>query len=244
MLRPSDSLWAAPTMLQLPRIPELAQRDRFVRRAVKEGRVLTLGDEELASVPSQKYASRTVQLFWSSSIEARRWAEALAGDDTLQTIALQTFATDILPGLAVAKGFAGTDWVADPIEAEIDPTDLLLRLKTESLSGYVAALHTHGEIFLVAGSDGPLIEVVRRRQADVQRVVLFTTRGDAERYLRRAGGAAVICDPIADFVASTLPWAAERGLEVTVEPITGAGPLDLAPAVFAARLNRIVADQG
>ncbi len=231
-------------MLQLPRIPELAQRDRFIRRAVAEGRVLTLGDEELASVPSQKYVGRTVQLFWSSPVEARRWAEALADDDALQTIPLQAFATDILPGLASAKGFAGTDWVADPIEAEIDPADLLLRLKTESLNGYVSALQSQGEIFLVAGVDGPFVETVRRRQADVQRVVLFTTRSDAERYMRRAGGASVICDPIADFVASTLPWAGERGLEVTVEPITGAGPLDLAPAVFAARLNRVLADKG
>ena len=50
-------------MLMAPRIPELAQRDRFVRRAVKEGRVLTLADEEIASVKSQKYPSRKVQLF-------------------------------------------------------------------------------------------------------------------------------------------------------------------------------------
>ena len=53
-------------MLHMPRIPELAQRDRFVRRAVSEGRVLTLADEENASVASQKIAGRTVQLFWSS----------------------------------------------------------------------------------------------------------------------------------------------------------------------------------
>ena len=49
-------------MYTAPRIPELGQRDRFVRRAVKEGRVLTLADEERASVPSQKIPGRTVQL--------------------------------------------------------------------------------------------------------------------------------------------------------------------------------------
>ena len=84
-------------MLHTPRIPELAQRDRFVRRAVSEGRVLTLADEENASVASQKVAGRTVQLFWSSSIEAGRWAEALAGNTDLQDIPLATFAADICP---------------------------------------------------------------------------------------------------------------------------------------------------
>lgn len=225
-------------MLQLPRIPELAQRDRFVRRAAKEGRVLTLADEELASVPSQKYAGHTVQLFWSSEIEAKRWAQALAGDDALQNISLQTFASDILPGIGAAKGLAGTDWVADPIEAEIDPADLLLRLKTESLTAYIAALEAQGEVFLVAGPDGPLTETIRRRQVEVQRVVLFTARADAERYMKRSQGTAVICDPIADFVASTLKWAADRGVDVTVEPISGAGPLDLNPAALAARFSK------
>ena len=98
-------------MLHMPRIPELAQRDRFVRRAVSEGRVLTLADEENASVASQKVAGRTVQLFWSSPIEAGRWAEALAGNTDLQDIPLTTFAADILPGIATAKGLVGTDWL-------------------------------------------------------------------------------------------------------------------------------------
>ncbi|MBX9682749.1 MAG: DUF2750 domain-containing protein [Hyphomicrobium sp.] len=224
-------------MLQLPRIPELAQRDRFVRRAVKEGRVLTLADQELASVASQKVTGRTVQLFWSSSIEAKRWAEALAGDDALQIIPLPTFAADILPGIGVAKGLAGTDWVADPIEAEIDPADLLLRLKTESLSQYVVNLEAHGEVYLVAGDDGPLVEVVQRRQAEVKRLVLFTTRQDAERYMKRSGGASVMSDPVADFRGSTLRWAAERGYEIAIEPILGAGPLDLKPQALAARFS-------
>ncbi len=224
-------------MLQLPRIPELAQRDRFVRRAVKEGRVLTLADEQLASVASQKLAGRSVQLFWSSPIEAKRWAEALAGDDALQIIPLPTFASDILPGIGAAKGMAGTDWVADPIEAEIDPADLLLRLKTESLNLYVANLEAHGEVYLVAGDDGPLVEIVQRRQAEVKRLVLFTTRQDAERYMKRSGGASVMSDPVADFRGSTLRWAAERGYEIAIEPILGAGPLDLKPHALAARFS-------
>ena len=104
-----------------PRIPELGQRDRCVKRAVKEGRVFTLADEQSACVASQRTSGRTVQLFWSCPKEAKRWAKALTGDDGLQEIPLLDFAADILPGLKSGKGLAGTDWVSDPVEPEIEP---------------------------------------------------------------------------------------------------------------------------
>lgn len=210
-------------MLAAPRIPELGQRDRFVRRAVKEGRVLTLEDEGNASVPSQKYPGRTVQLFWSSPIEAKRWAEALTGNANLQEIPLATFAADILPGLRAAKGLAGTDWVADPIEAEVDPADLLLRLKADALPNYVRGLAARGEVYLVASDDGPLLQSITRRGKDEYLLHIFAVRADAERYMKKAGAPKIIADPIADFAASTLPWAAERGHAVVMETIPGAG---------------------
>ena len=223
-------------MLNAPRIPELAQRDRFVRRAAKEGRVLTLKDEEIASVPSQKFANRTVQLFWSSPIEAKRWAEALTGNGSLQEISLQTFASDILPGLAAAKGLVGADWVADPIEAEVDPADLQFRLKIESVPYYLKKLAEKGEVFLVAGEDGPLVETLTRRSGPIETLCLFASRPEADRHMRRSGGKRVIADPLADFQASTIPWAANRGLSITLEPIAGAGPADIRAADLKSRL--------
>lgn len=213
-------------MLAAPRIPELGQRDRFVRRAVKEGRVLTLADEETASVPSQKFPGRTVQLFWSSPIEAKRWAEALTGNSGLQEIPLPTFAADILPGIRAAKGLAGTDWVSDPIEAEVDPADLLLRLKADALPNYLRGIAARGEVYLVAGDDGPLLQSVTRRGKDDYLLHIFAVRADAERYMKKAGARKIIADPIADFSASTLPWAAERGHAVVMETIPGAGAFE------------------
>ncbi|NOT73052.1 MAG: DUF2750 domain-containing protein, partial [Hyphomicrobium sp.] len=163
-------------MLTAPRIPELGQRDRFVRRAVKEGRVLTLADEETASVKSQKYPGRTVQLFWSSPKEATRWAEALTGNTGLQEISLTAFAADILPGLRAAKGLAGTDWVADPIEAEVDPADLQLRLKAEALPGMVRFMAGRGEVYLAAGDDGPVLQPVTRRGVEQHVLHVFAAR--------------------------------------------------------------------
>jgi hypothetical protein len=226
-------------MLAAPRIPELGQRDRFVRRAVKEGRVLTLADEEMASVPSQKFPGRTVQLFWSSPLEARRWAEALTGTAGLQEIPLPAFAAEILPGLRAGKGLAGTDWVADPIEAEVDPADLQLRLKAEALPGHLRLVAGRGEVYLVAGDDGPLLQAITRRGAEQYLLHVFTIRADAERYMKKAGARDIIADPIADFVAFTLPWSAERGHLVVMEPIPGAGGYEMTADALNTRLSTL-----
>jgi hypothetical protein len=231
-------------MLNAPRIPELAQRDRFVRRAVSEARVLTLADEENASVPSQKVAGRTVQLFWSSPIEAGRWAEALAGNNELQEIALETFAADILPGIATAKGFAGTDWVSDPIEAEIDPRDLLIRLKMEAVPAYAAAVRDKGEVYLAGGAEGPMLTPGAQKPRSVDRLPVlsadrlhvFANRADAEAHMKNLSAKRVIVDPVANFVASTLPWLAGERHPVMIEPIRGAGFIEVKTADLAARL--------
>lgn len=211
-------------MTAAPRIPELGQRDRFVRRAVQDGRVLTLRDEAHASVQSQKTAGRMVQLFWSSPVEAKRWAQALSGKPALQELTLETFAADILPGLASANRFVGTDWLADPVEAEVDAIDLQLRLKAEAVPGYLRQIAERGEVFLVAGSDGPLIlDGTGVRGAAGHAIEVFTSRLDAERAMRSSGGKTVIADSFRDFLSSTVPWAAARGLDIRLEPVSGAG---------------------
>jgi hypothetical protein len=224
-------------MLNAPRIPELAQRDRFVRRAVGEGRVLTLADEENASVPSQKVAGRTVQLFWSSPIEAERWAEALAGNSELQDITLEVFTTDILPGIATAKGFVGTDWVSDPIEAEIDPRDLIIRLKIEAVPLYAAVVREKGEVYLVGGEKTPLLTPGTQKPRSADRLHVFSNRPDAEAHMKKLAGKRVIADPIANFVGSTLAWAAGQGHPIVIEPIRGAGFVEVKIADLAARLT-------
>ena len=224
-------------MQHSPRIPELAQRDRFVRRCVKEWRVLTLRDEESACVPSNRLPARTVQLFWSSAIEAKRWAKALTGDDGLQEIPLQVFAAEILPGLQSGKGIVGVDWVADPIEAEVEPADLLLRLKTEAVNTFLSVCGDKGEVFLVGAENGPQLQAVTRRGHEIQVVQVYPTRAEADRALRRLGGKRVIADPIKDFKESTLPWVIERGHMISLEPIPGAGTMDVRPGDLVTRLK-------
>lgn len=223
-----------------PRIPELAQRDRFVKRAVKEGRVLTLADEQSACVPSQRTPARTVQLFWSSPKEAKRWATALTGEDALQEIPLIDFCADILPGLKSGKGLAGTDWVSDPIEPEVEPADLLLRLKMEAVVPYLALIMERGEVFMAEGEDGPQLLPLVRRGVDRQALYIFPVRAEGERLLKRVlPGKRVIADPVQDFVSSTLPWLAERGHMIVLEPIPGAGPVELDAVDLAHRLEKL-----
>lgn len=230
--------------MHMPRIPELAQRDRFVRRAVSEGRLLTLADEENASVPSQKVIGRTVQLFWSSTIEATRWAEALAGNNELQEIPLATFAADILPGIAKGRGLVGTDWLSDPIEAEIDPLDLQIRLKTEAVPAYIDTARSRGEIFLVAGDEGPILTPAGPKANSGDVLHVFASRADAERHMKRMGGKRIMADPLADFVGSTLPWASSRGRSVLIEPIGGAGFIELKIADLGQRLAAAIPAPG
>jgi len=223
-----------------PRIPELAQRDRFVKRAVAEARVYTLADEEGACVPSQRDTTRTVQLFWSCPKEARRWAKALTGEDGLQEIPLHDFAADILPGLRSAKGLIGTDWVSDPIEAEVEPADLLMRLKSEAVSTFLALVLSRGELFMAEGEDGPQLLPLQKRGVERFALYIFPVRNEAERLMKRVTpGRRIIADAIADFANSTLPWLAERGHLVILEPIPGAGTVEVEAEEVAQRLARL-----
>lgn len=210
-----------------------------MKRTVKEGRVFTLADEQSACVPSQKNTGRTVQLFWSCPKEAKRWAKALAGEDGLQEISLLDFAGDILPGLKSGKGLAGTDWVSDPIEPEVEPADLLLRLKMEAVLVFLALVSERGAVFMAEGEDGPQLLPLARRGVERLALYIFPVRSEAERLMKRVTpGKRIIADPIADFRASTLPWLAERGHLVVLEPIPGAGSVELEAADVAARLAR------
>jgi hypothetical protein len=230
-------------MLPGPRIPELAQRDRFVRRAVKDHAVFTLADEERACVPSQQRPGRTVQLFWSSAKEASRWAQALTGNSKLQDLSLQVFAAEILPGLISGKGLVGTDWVSDPIEAEVEPLDLLLRLRAEALPNFIHEVREAGQVFLVsdASGAGPQVATLSRRGVEYTGIHIYAQRSEAEWAMKKAGAKKVMSDPLSDFLSSTLPWAQSKGHLILAEPIRAAGNVELKPEDVGARLAKAAA---
>ena len=106
-----------------------------------------------------------------------------------------------------------------------------------AVAGAVAALAAQGQVYLVEGTAGPLLVPVTRRGAEVQLLHVFASRAEAERLMKKTGGKKVIIDPVSDFLASTLPWAAERGHVIVIEPIPGAGMVDVAPTDLRSRLQ-------
>ena len=106
-----------------------------------------------------------------------------------------------------------------------------------SRPGAVAALAAQGQVYLVEGTTGPLLVPVTRRGIEVQLLHVFASRAEAERHMKKTSGKKVIIDPVSDFLTSTLPWASERGHIIVIEPIPGAGMVDVAPADLRTRLQ-------
>ena len=75
-----------------------------------------------------------------------------------------------------------------------------------------------------------------RRGGDVEALIVFASRSEADRHMKKIGGKKVVCDPFTDFLNSTVPWAATRSLAIMLEPISGAGPVDVRASDFQARL--------
>ena len=66
---------------------------------------------------------------------------------------------------------------------------------------------------------------------------VFASRAEAERHMKTIGAKRVIADPIADFIATTLPWAGACTRSAMIEPITGAGFIEVKIADLNQRLT-------
>lgn len=222
-------------MRNAPRIPEIGQRDRFIRRAVIDGAVYTIAADSL-QMPSRRFPGCHVQLFWSTPIEAKRWATALTGLEETREIPLSEFTGTILPALAAQKAMAGVDWIADPVEAEVAPEDLALRLKTEAVGPLVSAIACAREIWSLEDDKGPVLETSLRR-SDKLAFHIWQSKDAAERQALRKGGVPrVVSDPLDDFMRAVIPWLGERGYLLGLEPIDGSGVLEIEVDDFARRL--------
>lgn len=233
-------------MVRALRIPELAQRDRFVRAAIAGGRVYAIADgAELVQIPSPRLPGRAVILFWSARSDAARWAPVLARDPQVVDLSLGQFAGRTLPELATARLVAGVDWTAEPLETEVAPKDLATRLSLEALDTFSARAQDSGTLWILENAEGPaLIGSADLPPPDAHltsaRVVLpvWTSRADAERHAGHApwSGASALPIPLASFLTLTLPWLTEQGWLVAAASAPEAHGVELVPATLAARL--------
>lgn len=193
------------------RIPQLSQRDRFVRRAVAQRSVwAVVGDEDLAHVASPETPGTEVTLLWTAQSEALRWADVLATNPRIEIIPLNKLIAEVLPKLAEQKRRVGPDWSADPIECEVDPFDLIASLRHESLEAFLQRMRLNNSVWILEDADGPALLLANSNARQLM-LPCWASRDDAE--LRRNGPWREMLPveiPVMNFVRATLPWLDEQ----------------------------------
>lgn len=222
------------------RIPELSQRDRFVRRAVAQKNVWAVsGEEWLARVASPGNPVRDVTLLWTGESEAHRWADVLAKNPRVTMIPLNEFVTDVLPKLAEMNRLVGLDWSADPIECEVEPNDLIARMLHEGFESFLQRIRLENSVWMLENADGPALLVAPHQP---NRLMLPCWGSRAEAELRTQGPWSEMLAveiPLHNFVHATLPWLAEQNWLVAPGYVPGGDAMELSPLDLVRRLEPV-----
>lgn len=220
------------------RIPELSQRDRFVRRAVAQKGVWTVsGDEGWAHVTSPGSPGRDVTLLWTAESEARRWADVLATNPCVELIPLNEFVADVLAKLAEVDGLVGLDWSADPIECEVEPNDLIARLRHEGVESFLQRIRLENSVWTLEDADGPAL-LVASQYANRLMLACWASRAEAEMRIEGPwSGMLAVEIPLHNFVYATLPWLAEQSWMVAPGYAPGSDAVELSPLDLIRRIE-------
>ncbi|MGH1418817.1 MAG: DUF2750 domain-containing protein [Hyphomicrobiaceae bacterium] len=225
-------------MHRTPSIPEIAQRGRFIKRALEQQSVYAISDQDdLASVASQQFKDVDVILLWSQEREAVRWADAIAKTPKIETLTVAELLTDILPSLSQQNRVVGLDWSASPVEGEFNSIDIAERLRGEAIEGFVKRARRTERIFILENSVGPAL---MQSAANVQKMFMpvWSDHDSAQLSIKGPWADMVAMEiPISNFLGLTLPWLAEQGWTVGPDFVHGARTLELAPRDLASRLS-------
>lgn len=224
-------------MLQSPRIPEINQRDRFVKKAVAQRLVYAVaGAEGLGRVAAQRQRGAEVTLFWSSRKAAERWADVVTSSPRVTEISLGSLIGDVLPALSRMKRLAGPDWGSEPVEPELDAADLAARLKREVVESFTERARASRKVYLLEDGAGPAMLVSTERS---DRLVLpcWSERAFAECRIEGPWGEMMAVEvPVESFTGRTLAWLDGRGFMVSPDHVIGPGATELAPSALKAAL--------
>lgn len=220
------------------RIPELSQRDRFVRRAViHKGAWAVAGEAGLAHVASPDTPGIDVTLLWTAESEAHRWADVLAANPRVEFITLNTLIAEVLPALSELKRRVGPDWSADPIESEIDPKDLIASLRHEGVEAFLHSMRQHNAVWILEDADGPAL-LVASSQSNRLMLPCWASREEAEA--RRKGPwyeMSPVEIPLYNFVDTTLPWLDDQNWLVTPGYAPDGDAMELTPHELMRRIE-------
>jgi len=218
-------------MLFSPSIPEIAQRDRFIKRVVANGHVYAVaGEDGLARVDSRHLKGRQATLVWSTEAEAERWATALVTNPRIKTIPLGAFLAEVLPALAGLNRLVGPDWGAEPVESELQPQNLAERIRLEAVEAFVARVKLRRTVWILEDSSGPAL-LVSSARADQLFLPCWSSRRQAESRIEGPWQDMLAVEiPLDNFLTLTLPWLEQRGWLIAPDHMEGSGALELGPA--------------
>ena len=224
-----------------PSIPEIGQRDRFIKRAI-EGRAIyaVAGEDGLARVSSQHNDEMEVTLMWSKPGEAERWADVIAANPRVKQLTIAEVLADILPALPKLNRVVGLDWNSNPIEGEFAADVVAEHLRTQAIEGFVRQVKEASEVFILEDSAGPAM-MVSKQDESRQFMPVWSSRGEAEARIEGPWANMMAMNiPLTNFLALTLPWLEERQSNVCPDHASGAGTLELTPKELSARLSERV----
>ncbi len=225
-------------MNRTPSIPEIAQRDRFIKRAVGQRVVYAVsGEDGLARVSSQRQEDAEVTLLWTQEAEAERWADAIAETPRVKELTIADLLADILPALPELKRLVGLDWSANPVEGEFNPLDIAERLRSEAVEGFVQRARTADKIFILEDATGPAM-LVSGVDETKRFMPVWSDRRGAETRIEGLWAEMIALEiPLSNFLGLTLPCLAERDWNVGPDHVQGARTLELAPRDLSTRLS-------
>jgi len=223
----------------------LAVRDRFIQRvAAGKSAFVVSGEDGLARVPSQHRAGRQVTLFWSELAEARRWASVVTKGPRIKQLNLRDILADILPKLAELHRLVGPDWTSDPVEPEIDPTDLIRHLRRAMVDLFVAEATAQGHVYILAGGEGP----VRFMSRNVEGTLVLPVWSQLASAQARIEGPTSEAEParvmLEDFRQRMLMWAAETRTRIAPAFCEGPGGIELEAWDIKGRLKLDIGGTG
>ncbi len=216
------------------RIPDLVQRERFIRKIVVTGEVFFVaGDDGWATVPFRGDPTRAVVLFWSSQSEASKWSHVIAANPEIHTVKLGHLLSDVLPMLLANACLVGHDWSTDPADPVIAPTELSERIWRERTDLLVANMRSTDTVWVLESANGPAL-LPSSRIGGRDCLPVWASR---EAAVFNAAGSWSNKRPLgiklSVFRERYLPFVTSRDGTIGPEPMADAGMRELTAAEFA-----------
>ncbi len=212
--------------------------DRFLGRVLDAQAAWTAaGEVGLARVPSPTEKARMVTLLWGERGEAEGWAGVAGAHPIIKRLPLADLLIDVLPKLGELRRLVGPGWGPEPIAPEVEPADLMRRLRSEAVARFVRKANHREAVWILQGADGPVCLVSKSRPGAQMLPCWYDSAHAESRIAGPLADAVAAAVPIAAFRDKMLLWLGESGRMVAPGYCEGDGLLELAPADLASRLT-------